>query len=81
MWQQDLGSKLQDVDQCEGLKYLPDTMVNQLQLRRLGCHAEAILVRKEYIFALNVLEDRQNNTGGIIITGHPGIGTYLSAEG
>jgi hypothetical protein len=76
MWQQDLESRLQDVGQCEGLKYLPPTAVHDLRLRRLGCTAEAILVREEYYFTLKALEGRQNNSGGIIVTGHPGIGTY-----
>jgi hypothetical protein len=80
MWRQDLGSRLQDVDQCEGLKYLPATVVDDLQLRQLGCNAKAILVREEYRFTLDALEGRQkaqNNSGGIVVMGHPGIGTNL----
>ena len=52
-------------------------MIDELQIRLLGCRASAILVRNEYIFALNALEGRQNNSGGIMITGHPGIGMYV----
>jgi hypothetical protein len=74
MWEQDLESRLQEVSQCGGLKYLPATAIEELQLRRLGCTAEAILVREEYPFTLKALEARQNNSGGIIVTGHPGIG-------
>ena len=77
MWRQDLGSRLQDVEQCEGLKYLPATEVNNLQLRHLGCTARAILIREEYSFTLEALEGRQDNSGGMIVTGHSGIGTHL----
>jgi hypothetical protein len=77
MWRQDLGRRLQDVDQCEGLKYLPATAVDDLQLRELGCKAKVILVREEYTFTLNALEGRQEHSGGIVVTGHPGIGTNL----
>jgi hypothetical protein len=77
MWRQDLGGILQDVDQCEGLKFLPAAVVNELQLRELGCNAKAILVREEYTFALKAMEGRQMDSGGIIVTGHPGIGTNL----
>jgi hypothetical protein len=77
MWRQDLGRRLQDVDRCEGLKYLPATVVDDLQLADLGCEADVILVREEYVFTLNALEGRQKNTGGIVLTGHPGIGTSL----
>ena len=76
MWQQDLGSKLQDVDQCEGFKYLPATVVNELRLRELKCNAMAILVREEYRSTLDTLEARQN-IGGMVVMGHPGIGTNL----
>jgi hypothetical protein len=82
MWRQDLGSRLQDVDQCEGLKYLPATVVqvDDLQLRQLGCNAKAILVSEEYRFTSDALEGRQkaqNNSGGIVVMRHPGIGTNL----
>jgi hypothetical protein len=76
MWGNDLRSKLQDVEGIEGIKYLPPHEVDNLQLRKLGCNAEAILIRKEYYFTLNALNGRQNNSGGIVITGHPGIGTH-----
>jgi len=76
MWQQDLGSRLRDVG-VDDLKYLPATEVEGLQLRRLGCKAEIILIRNEYLFTMDTLEGRQNNSGGMVITGHPGIGTDL----
>ena len=81
MWQQDLESRLQDVGQCEGLKYLPSAVVDDLQLRQLGCTAKAILVRDEYYFTLKALEGCQNDSGGIIVTGHPGIAYEFVVEG
>ncbi|KAI0283049.1 hypothetical protein BGY98DRAFT_1093998 [Russula aff. rugulosa BPL654] len=79
MWGNDLRSKLRDVEGIEGIKYLPPHEVDNLQLRKLGCNAEAILIHKEYYFTLNALNGRQNNSGGIVIMGHPGIGksTFL----
>jgi len=74
MWQQDLGSRLQDVD---NLKYLPATEVEGLRLQELGCDAKVILVRREYLITMNTFEGRQNNSGGMVITGHPGIGMIL----
>jgi hypothetical protein len=83
MWGKELESRLQRVQDVEvvegqGLQYLPTTEVESLCLRQLGCMANAILVREEYDFALNALEERQkaqNNSGGTVVTGHPGIGT------
>lgn len=76
MWRQDLTTRLQDVDGCEGFKYLPATEVNGLRLRELGLNAKVMLLRGEYIVAFNAMEARRVNTGtgGIVVTGHPGIG-------
>lgn len=52
----------------------PATAIEELQLRRLGCTAKAILVREEYPLTLKARKGRQNKSGGIIVTGHPGIG-------
>ena len=74
MWQQDLGNILQDVD---GFNYLPATEVERLQLKQLGCDADVILVRSDYIFTMNILKQRrQKKSGGIVVTGTPGIGTH-----
>ena len=81
MWNKDLNGRLADVDD---LKYLPTTQVEILELRQLGCSAKAILVRKEYSFTMNALEERQKaqgDSGGIVVTGHPGIGTPFITEG
>jgi len=72
MWRQDLTSR--DV---ESFKYLPATVVDDLGLRELRFNALVMLVRNPYLFTLNTLERRQKNTGGIVVTGHPGIGTNL----
>lgn len=68
MWQQDFGNRLQDIDQCEGLQYPPVTVVDDLQLRELGFNAKVILVRDEYRFTLDALEERQNDSEGIVVT-------------
>jgi hypothetical protein len=75
MWRQDLDKKLQKVTRGSDLKYLPPTEVNNLQLRELGCYADAILVRKEYLVTFKSLEDHRPNIGGVVVTGQPGIGT------
>jgi hypothetical protein len=76
MWRQDIESRLQ---YDNGFKYLPAKEVGHLQLRKLGCKTTAILIREEYTFTLNTLEERQKrgHTGGVVVTGHPGIGTHL----
>ena len=77
MWRQDLESKLQDVEGCNGLKYLPAAAINDLRLQELGCVAKAILVREEYRSSFSILEERQDRFGGIVVTGHPGIGANV----
>jgi hypothetical protein len=78
MWRTDLEKRLVEVDECEDLKYLPPTEVRNLQLKALGCNANAILIREEYVLTLKELEKhRPNIGGGIVLTGQPGIGTSL----
>jgi hypothetical protein len=80
MWRQDVGSKLQDIEGCNDLKYLPAAAVNDLGLRELGCFAEAILVREEYRSTFSALEQRRQRrgrSGGIVVTGHRGIGANV----
>ena len=72
MWRQDLTSRLRDVDECDGFKYLPTTAVRDLGLRELGYGPSFMLVREEYRFAFDNLEGRQDNSGGIVVTGRPG---------
>ncbi len=64
---------------CEGLKYLPGSQVDSLRLRSLGYKTEALLVRNESIFALDHLNSGSlAKCGGVVVTGHPGIGMNLS---
>ena len=74
MWLKDLGKILLDVPGCKGLKYLPDTKVDDLQLHTLGYNEQVLLVRKEYLIALDALNMKSNTGGGIVITGSSGIG-------
>ena len=75
------GDRASEVDykttDVEGLKYLPARVVNDLRLTQLGFLGKTILFRDEYCFTLKALEGRQNHSGEIIVTGHPGIGTSL----
>jgi hypothetical protein len=75
MWRNDLVGKLRNVDNCEDLKYLPSADVKDLHLEALGCDAETILVREEYLSTVRELEYRRPNIGGMVVTGQPGTGT------
>jgi hypothetical protein len=75
IWQNDLEKKLPNVAGCKGLKYLPPIEVKDLQLGELGCDVDAILFREEYSLALKKLEVCQPDLGGMVVLGHPGIGT------
>lgn len=79
MWQNDIEKKLLDVVGYKGLKYLPLTEVKNLQLGELGCTENPILFREDYSFTLKQLKDRRSNHdfGGMVVLGHPGIGTSL----
>jgi hypothetical protein len=77
MWRNDIGEKLRKVTESNDLKYLPPNEVDNLQLRELGCDADAILIREEYTFTSKTLEDRRANMGGTVVTGQPGIGTTI----
>ena len=77
VWQTDLEKMLHKVDKCEDLKYLPPTVVRNLQLDVLGCDTETILIREEYEFTFKELEKHRPNIGGVVVTGQPGIGTSL----
>jgi hypothetical protein len=78
LWQKDLEKRFLEVNECEGLKFLPSTEVRDLRLKDLGCDANIILIREDYCFTLRELEKyRQLNAGGVVVMGHPGIGTNL----
>ncbi len=75
LWKTDLEKRLFTVDTGKGsLKYLPANEVKYLQLRELGCKANAILFREEYDLTRKDLEMRRPglNIGGVVVTGQPG---------
>ncbi len=77
MWGKNLDSRLEDVPNGQGLKFLPATEVNNLQLGRLGCTANAILFREEYSLTFDTLGQYTAKSGGMVVTGGSGIGTNL----
>lgn len=76
MWGRDLEVLLEMAD-CGGLKYIPEIQVNELGLQVLGYSEKVLLVRQEYISAFDHLTSMSLNdrSGGVIVTGQPGIGT------
>ena len=47
MWRNDIGKSLRDVAGCKGLKWLLPDEDNELQLRDLGCDADATILFRE----------------------------------
>jgi hypothetical protein len=75
MWGKDLEKMLLDVPDCEGLKYLPKAQLDHLQIGFLGYPEQVLLIREEYIFAMNHLTSKSLcEGGGMVVTGQPGIG-------
>ena len=73
LWGKNFNSILEQV--YDGLeKYISEAMVIHLCLDKLGFHEKALLIREEYVTALNMLEGPFQHFNGIIITGNPGIG-------
>ena len=83
MWLKNFERKLAEVDECEGLTYLPSAEVRDLQLNALGCNATAILVREEYHFTYEELKRHHPNPniGGMVLTGHPRHRCEFTIEG
>ncbi|KAI0245655.1 hypothetical protein BJV78DRAFT_1287361 [Lactifluus subvellereus] len=80
LWGKDLNVILLDVPNGDGLKYVPRSQVNNLELHHLEYKEYALLIRKEYIFAFDALETRpREKIGGVVVSGQPGIGksTFL----
>ena len=67
---------LLDVPNGRGLKYIPEIQVNEPRLPDLGYNEKVLLVRQEYISAFDQLTSMSLNdiSGGVIVTGQPGIG-------
>ena len=74
MWRKDLEKMLLSVNECNPLKYLPNKEVDNLQLQILGCRADVILIRKEYNFTVEMLNNIRREQTGMLVTGQPGIG-------
>lgn len=68
---------LLEMSDCGGLEYIPEAQVNELGLQDLGHNEKVLLVRHEYISAFDHLTSLSLNdrSGGVIVTGQPGIGT------
>jgi len=67
---------LLDVPNGSGLKYVPKSWVHDLELHSLKYGEAALLVREEYIVALENLEaqSKVEDSRGIVVFGQPGIG-------
>jgi hypothetical protein len=77
IWGRDLNAMLLEMADCGGLGYIPEAQVNELGLQDLGYNEKVLLVRHEYISAFDHLTSLSLNdrSGGVIVTGQPGIGT------
>jgi len=76
IWGRDFGEMLMEVPNCEGLRYIPETQVNELGLQDLGYNEKALLICHRYISAFDHLTSISLNdrSGGVVVTGQPGIG-------
>jgi hypothetical protein len=79
-WGRDFEEMLLDVPDCGNLRYIPEIQVNKLGLRHLGYGEKVLLQSHEYISAFDHLTSMSLNetTGGVIVTGQPGIGANTS---
>ncbi|KAI0255005.1 hypothetical protein BJV78DRAFT_810987 [Lactifluus subvellereus] len=82
LWGKDLNDILLDVPDGNGLKYVPKSRMDDLELRAFKYKEDAFLVREEYSFAFDELEtrsaDSEKKGGGVVVLGQPGIGkTYF----
>jgi hypothetical protein len=78
LWGKDLSSILEQVPDCSE-KYVSQTKIAQLQLNKLGYCENALLIREEYITAINMLEGPFQPFNAVVITGQPGIGVLCSS--
>jgi hypothetical protein len=70
-----------DVPNSKELRYLPKTEVDSLELRALGYSENVLLVRKEYLTTMNILNTKSWKPcggRGVVIIGQSGIGKKLS---
>ena len=61
-----------------GLEYIPANELKNLELEFMGFREDALLIRQEYITALNKFNEWSSSqyglSGGVVVTGHPGSG-------
>jgi len=79
MWRRPLDPRLKNIFYGTGkvLKYVPATHIRDLELRYLGFSEDVLLIRHEYISALEELTSRSSDQArgdGVYVTGNPGIG-------
>lgn len=77
-----LDKQLQPALGCN-FNYLPRQLIDSLKLRSLSYKEPVLLIREEYELAFQYLKAQEGKgqdirSGGVVITGQPGIGTYLS---
>jgi hypothetical protein len=75
-WGKNLNDILQPVPNYGDLKYFTEEQIVDLKLMRLLYGETVLLVREEYDVCYNALKD--SNSGGVVVTGQPGIGMHLS---
>ena len=79
-WWEGLDELLQPVPGCN-LKYLPEEQIDSLKLNHLSYNKSVLLVREEYEITFGYLQEKERpcrRSAGMVVTGHPGIGMYLS---
>jgi hypothetical protein len=76
IWGRNFEEMLLDVPNCGGLKYIPETQVNELGLQWLGYSRYDLLIYNDYISAFNHLVSMSVNStsGGVVVIGQPRIG-------
>lgn len=82
-WGKEIDESLRLVPDSK-FKYLPKELIDSLLVKHLRYGEDVLLVREEYKVAyreLQLLENPEDalepRSGGIIVTGQPGIGSYL----
>jgi len=79
LWGKGLSSILEQVPDCSE-KYVSQTKMAQLHLNKLGYRENALLIREEYITAIDILEGPFEPFDAVVITGQPGIGVLRSSS-
>jgi hypothetical protein len=71
---------LQTTVDSQPFDYLPEEVPSDLDLNLLNFPRALLLVREEYLTALNIFKSwRKPPVRGVVVTGHPGIGTRHTA--